>query len=744
MISHQTLAEWSQWFWPLAANHLWQATLFAFVVWIAVKSLNQAPARFRHFLWLIALAKFLVPSALLVWLLGQAGVDLSLPFEAIQSATSTAASGIATAYTEVRIIFQIAQSASPVEQTMAPNAAAANHHAEFYCALTIVWLFGALAAAASWLIRRWRFARSLRVARIVISGREFDALKRSQSRLSMNRKISLVASSQVCEPGVWRVRQPVIVLPEGVADRLSDEEIEAVMMHELVHALHRDNLIGTLQMIVCSLLWFHPLAWLIDRRLLAEREMWCDETVVRLGGEPKLYAASLWKVAQFGLGWPVAGVSRASGSNLKRRIERMLTSNNQSEMTIARRAAAYASLFVLAFLSIAVGLLGDSAFAQRNKIQATNNKELAEGVKGGVEGGVPGGVAGGVPGGIGVGVPGGVGGGVPGGVGVGVPGGVGGGVPGGVEGAARGVAQLSSPTAAATQEPGSQAKDTRARRPSRLDEALYEAAERGDLAEINELLNAGANVNCALDGDGSPLIGAARKGRLAAVRLLLDRGADPNLAVPGDGNPLIVAASEGHADVVLLLLDRGSNIDQIVPGDENALIQASGEGHLQVVKLLVARGADVNARAWAERALEPPSGEWRTPLSMARKGGHEAVVAFLLAAGASNDSGAEQDQKAPDQTLPITTSLRPTILYREKAEYTQEARDNGVEGKVQLSVVFGADGQLKDIKVLRGLPHGLTEKAIEAAKKIRFNAAATDGQPVSVRGTLEYSFRLGK
>jgi outer membrane biosynthesis protein TonB len=40
------------------------------------------------------------------------------------------------------------------------------------------------------------------------------------------------------------------------------------------------------------------------------------------------------------------------------------------------------------------------------------------------------------------------------------------------------------------------------------------------------------------------------------------------------------------------------------------------------------------------------------------------------------------------------------------------------------------------------LPHGLTEKAIEAAKKIRFNPAVRDGQPVSVRGNLEYTFNL--
>jgi ankyrin repeat protein/beta-lactamase regulating signal transducer with metallopeptidase domain len=171
------------------------------------------------------------------------------------------------------------------------------------------------------------------------------------------------------------------------------------------------------------------------------------------------------------------------------------------------------------------------------------------------------------------------------------------------------------------------------RRVSATDRALFEAAASGDVSSIEQLLNAGANVNCALDGDGSPLIGAARNGHIAAVRLLLDRGADPNLSVRGDGNPLIMAAREGHADVVALLLDRGASIDQMVPDDENALIQASGSGQLAVVSLLVKRGADVNARVWVEGAGES-KGEWRSPLSMARKGRHNGVVDFLLSAGA--------------------------------------------------------------------------------------------------------------
>jgi predicted transcriptional regulator len=82
-----------------------------------------------------------------------------------------------------------------------------------------------------------------------------------------------------------------------------------------------------------------------------------------------------------------------------------------------------------------------------------------------------------------------------------------------------------------------------------------------------------------------------------------------------------------------LRLDRGASIDQIVPGDETALIQASAEGHLGVVKLLVARGANVNLGVWVEQSYPRSEKEWRSPLSMARKGRHASVVEFLLTAG---------------------------------------------------------------------------------------------------------------
>ncbi|HJZ83088.1 MAG TPA: TonB family protein, partial [Pyrinomonadaceae bacterium] len=107
-----------------------------------------------------------------------------------------------------------------------------------------------------------------------------------------------------------------------------------------------------------------------------------------------------------------------------------------------------------------------------------------------------------------------------------------------------------------------------------------------------------------------------------------------------------------------------------------------------------------------------------------------------------NTGGGDPNLGGGRSVEPMSASLRPTILYREKAKYTEEARQNKVQGTVVLSVVFNINGSITEIKVVRGLPDGLTEKAIEAARRIRFNPAVKNGTPVSVRGQLEFSFNL--
>lgn len=88
----------------------------------------------------------------------------------------------------------------------------------------------------------------------------------------------------------------------------------------------------------------------------------------------------------------------------------------------------------------------------------------------------------------------------------------------------------------------------------------------------------------------------------------------------------------------------------------------------------------------------------------------------------------------------VTTRAR--VLFKPEPQYTEEARRSQITGTVVLSVVFSRNGQVTDIRAAQSLCCGLTEKAIAAARQIRFVPAMREGQPVSVRMQLEYNFNL--
>lgn len=90
--------------------------------------------------------------------------------------------------------------------------------------------------------------------------------------------ITLSAAGQ--GPSVDGVLRPHISLPVGIDHLLTDEELEAVLIHEVTHARRRDNLIGLLHEVALCALWFHPLVWLTSGRLAIFRELSCDDSVI--------------------------------------------------------------------------------------------------------------------------------------------------------------------------------------------------------------------------------------------------------------------------------------------------------------------------------------------------------------------------------------------------------------------------------------------------------------------------------
>jgi len=74
-------------------------------------------------------------------------------------------------------------------------------------------------------------------------------------------------------------------LPDGIQARLTLQEMDAILAHELCHFRRRDNLTAAIHMLVESLFWFHPLVWWISHRLSELSELACD-AVVRCGRVP--------------------------------------------------------------------------------------------------------------------------------------------------------------------------------------------------------------------------------------------------------------------------------------------------------------------------------------------------------------------------------------------------------------------------------------------------------------------------
>jgi TonB family protein len=88
----------------------------------------------------------------------------------------------------------------------------------------------------------------------------------------------------------------------------------------------------------------------------------------------------------------------------------------------------------------------------------------------------------------------------------------------------------------------------------------------------------------------------------------------------------------------------------------------------------------------------------------------------------------------------VTSKAR--VLEKPEPQYTEAARKNQITGVVIIRAVFSASGQVTNISAISKLPDGLTEKAIAAARQIRFVPATKDGRPVSMWMQLEYNFNL--
>ena len=114
-------------------------------------------------------------------------------------------------------------------------------------------------------------------------------------------------------------------MPVGLLAGLPAGQIESILLHELAHIRRHDYLVNLMQIVVESLVFYHPAVWWISGVMRAERENCCDDLVVATQGDAFAYAAALTALEQ-NRGTVRDAVLAATGGSLVKRVRRLLDS----------------------------------------------------------------------------------------------------------------------------------------------------------------------------------------------------------------------------------------------------------------------------------------------------------------------------------------------------------------------------------------------------------------------------------
>lgn len=286
-------------------NSLWQVTGVACVAGLCVWLMRNAPARYRHVIWVMALAvSVLLPieSVLSSWTTGSFPtlVSATANHRRLQSSPvlpGQARSGVERADMNNGWAWKTVGSAGILDFT--------RHRGHTitispYLSIIVLGIYVlSLAFQSRRLCRAWRktiaigrsgYAREIPAA---IAG----AATRCLTTLGL-RNVPILASASAVGPMTLGARRPVIILPEPFFQEASAEEAISVLAHETAHIARRDFLMNLIYEMVALPISFHPAAALLKRRINETRELACDEIATARITSASDYARSLVALAR--------------------------------------------------------------------------------------------------------------------------------------------------------------------------------------------------------------------------------------------------------------------------------------------------------------------------------------------------------------------------------------------------------------------------------------------------------------
>ncbi len=302
----------------------WQVAVLVVVVAILNLALRNKSAHVRYLLWLIVLAKCLVPPSFTIPLaiLPQEGVTESVPTSRDQM-PSVALEATDEIATEPPAPFP-----SPITGQPAATIEKASAKLTVRHWLGLGWIAGVACFVIAAVTKALRIEFWLRRRRKPLGAGARSEIEKSFSGLKMRVLPNMWLAEGIGQPFVWGLLRGDIYLPADFAGVNSVEYRRDVLGHELSHVLRYDAAVNFLQIITQALFWFHPLVWWANKRIRVEREKCCDEmTISRLNTQAKDYSKAIVNalVTEYESIRPIPSLAVAgSTKNIEERIRTIL------------------------------------------------------------------------------------------------------------------------------------------------------------------------------------------------------------------------------------------------------------------------------------------------------------------------------------------------------------------------------------------------------------------------------------
>lgn len=524
----------------------WQIAILTAGVALASYVLRNRSAHIRYLLWLIVLAKCLVPPVHTVPLAilpqdSDAGLpSAGRPYEGHAMHAETFERGALTSERLASEQEDPAQTEAksveiPRVSTVAPATLAGF---TFVQLLAIAWMVGCGVYLAFNLLRVLRTNYWLWRKRRVLPAKLQQEIKNLLSGCGFTRFPRIWLVHGIGQPFVWGLLRGSIYLPPNFGNIRDPKHRRSVLGHELSHVLRFDAAVNFLQVIGQAIFWFHPLVWWANKKIRTEREKCCDEmAVARLNALPGDYSSAVVEILAAGnkSTRPVPSLAVAGPvKNIEERIRTIMTPGKKFYRRPGLRSVAV--LLLVALVSVPIGCTLNRQEGARTQVELRGKQtdSLHQAAKDG---------------------------------------------------------NLEQVTRLIAAGADVNARGNRAQTP------LHFAAQKGHEQIARLLIARGADVNANMaDTSWTPLLEAACHGHTKLVKLLLEKGAKVDVGDDYGYTPLYYAIWSNDEESVRMLIAAGADVDKRPSQRDpyNPLFYAVWMDDANLVKAFIDAGADVN------------------------------------------------------------------------------------------------------------------------------------------------------